>query len=117
MPLGIPVWELSLQHGRGLLTNTPMSFPKWALHLLGGEKEIHRARDGPHPACGVALGISKVLVSQGGQVTYPGVWANKGRRGSSPLQPSFGFMAGASAPHLGLSLGESLWEQAWWVGG
>lgn len=99
--------ELSLQSGRGLLTNTPVSFPKWALHLLEGEKELHRARDGPHPAGGVALGIFKVLVSQGGQVTYPEVWVSNGRRGSSPLQPSFGFMAGASAPHLRLPLGES----------
>lgn len=87
MPLGTPVWELSLWGGRGLLQTPPMSFPKWDLHLLEGKKKLHRAQDGPHPTCGVALGIFKVLVSQGGQVTYPGVWASNGRRGSSPLQP------------------------------
>lgn len=73
LPLGTPVWELSLWGGRGLLTNTPMPFPKWALHLLEREKKLHRAQDGPHSTCGIALGIFKVLVSQGGQMSYPSV--------------------------------------------
>lgn len=74
------MWELSLQGGRGLLTSTPMSFPKWALHLLAGEKELHRAQHGPHPTCGVALGSFMVLFSQRGQMSHPEVWASNRRR-------------------------------------